>query len=357
MMRAFHDLRFMGMALLALGGPVWAADSPPPRPVVSEIVSPDAGQNRQFAGEVVAEVTSVLAFQTSGRVARLEVAAGDVVQAGAVLATLDQITLDQDADAARAAVRSARASAYVAQQGLDRARSLVQRGVASDQSLESAQQLADTTAAQLTAAEAALTRAEDAARFGSLTAPMDGVVLSTAVKPGTVVAAGTTVLTMAATDRREAVVAVPADFLALLGPETAFRIHARVPDAPDVMGHVRLIEPVADPQVKSRRIHLTLDSAPPLYRIGSLIAAELAQGPTPQITLPQAAILQGAAGQPALVWRIDPATRAARPTPVILGRTLGDRVIIKDGLTAGDEVAIRGIHSLTDGQILGERVP
>jgi multidrug efflux pump subunit AcrA (membrane-fusion protein) len=57
----------------------------------------------------------------------------------------------------------------------------------------------------------------------------------------------------------------------------------------------------------------------------------------------------------AQVWRIGP-DRRAEPVTVTLGRRLGDRVVIASGLAEGDEVMIRGIHSVRPGQALGTRV-
>jgi len=51
-----------------------------------------------------------------------------------------------------------------------------------------------------------------------------------------------------------------------------------------------------------------------------------------------------------------PANTVSR-VPVTLGRTLGARVEILDGLKNGDEVVIKGIHSLEPGQSVAPRGP
>lgn len=62
--------------------------------------------------------------------------------------------------------------------------------------------------------------------------------------------------------------------------------------------------------------------------------------------------------QTASVWVVtrtaDGATVALQP--VTLGATFGDRVEVTSGLSAGAEVVIRGVHSLTDGQPVGRRL-
>jgi RND family efflux transporter MFP subunit len=341
------------LAILFLLLPLPALAEDAPRPIVSEIVTADPTRQRSFTGVIAAETSTVLAFQTAGRIATLPASAGDRVTKGQVLATLDQITLAEDVDAASAALNSARTAADVAAQGLARAQELSRRGVATTAALQNAQQGSDAAAAQVRSAAAGLARARDASGYGTLTAPTDGVVLSTAAQAGAVVSSGTAVLTLASLSGREAWLDVPAEFLSLLAPGQAFIIRARAPNAPPLTGTLRLIEPVADASTRSRRIRVTLPKAPEIYRIGSLISAELAATPEPVMTLPTAA-LTGTATAP-MVWTISP-DRKAHEVAVTLGVRLGDRVIVTSGLKTGDEVAIKGVHSLTEGQVLGERI-
>ncbi len=333
------------LLFLLLATPVFAET---PRPVVTEIISPDAIRARSFTGVIEAEHQSALAFQTAGRIARLDLSVGDLVTKGQVLATLDQVTLSEDVDAATAALASARAAADLAAASFDRTTELNSRGVASTQALDAARQARDTAAAQAAAADANLRRAKDAEGFGTLTAPEDGVVLAIAVKPGTVVAAGTPVVTLALGPGREAVLDLPADYLSLLSEGSAFTLFSRVTGAAPLTGHLRLIEPVADTATRSRRIRVTLPQAPDLWRIGALVRAELAADAAPVITLPLSAIADGK------VWVVE-AGRKTHQLPVTLGATLGDRVVVTEGLAEGQEVVVKGVHSLVEGQEVGAR--
>lgn len=339
------------LALLAL--PVSAQEAPPPRPVVSELVTEGPLRQRSFAGQIEAEVSAVLAFQTLGRVATLPVAAGDRVAEGQVLATLDQVTLAEDVEAAQAALAGARASAQLAAQTLTRTQELSRRGVSAEAQLEAAQSARDTAAAQVLSAEAALAQAEDAARFGVLTAPMAGIVLSTAVTPGTVVSPGTPVLQLAGLTGREAVIDVPAEYLALLAADAEFTLRGHGDDQGPITGKLKLVEPTADPGTRSRRLRLTLGEIPAAYRLGSLITATLAGVPEGVVTLPATAVF-GPAEAPQ-VWRVGEG-RAVAAVPVVLGEPLGDRVVVTGGIAPGEEIVVKGVHSLTPGQIVGGRI-
>lgn len=346
------------VVLLSLPGAVRAETVAPAagtaRPVVTEIVTADPTRQRSFAGVIEAGTETVLAFQTLGRLATLPVSPGDTVRAGDVVATLDQVTLDEDVEAARAAVSAAAAQADFARASLARAQELARRGVAATAQLEKAQAGRDTAEAQLAAAEADLARAEDAARFGHLTAPMDGIVLETRAETGSVLSAGSPVLVLAGLTGREAVIDVPSEFVALLPPDARFGVQTGIGAGPVLEARLRLVEPEASSSLKSRRLRLTLGEVPPQVRLGSLITASYLAGSAPVMTLPAVA-LSGPPEAP-VVWRVEPAGRVVHAVPVHTGERLGDRVVILDGIAPGEEIVVRGANSLSEGEIVGARV-
>ncbi|SIS53578.1 efflux RND transporter periplasmic adaptor subunit [Phaeovulum vinaykumarii] len=367
--RALSGLAMVLPVLMLLAAPPLRAEAPAdtalpapaataaPRPVVSEILSPEGTRRRSFPGVIAAAVETPLGFQTAGRIATRPAGLGDRVASGAVLATLDQITLAQDVAAARAALSAAEARADLAEQTRTRVRELHRRGVSPEAQLEAAEAGADSATASLRAARADLARAEDAARFGTLRAPADGIITAVLAEPGTNVTPGTPVLQLATDAGREAVIDVPEDVLTLLAPDARFRIIPRAFGMTALTGRLRLIEPEADSGTRSHRLRIALDPAghaPP--RLGTLVTARLERPDTPVLTLPAAAILPTPDG-PA-VWRVDPDRRATR-TAVTLGAPIAgpgaDRVVVSGGLAEGDEIVIRGIHSISEGQPLGPR--
>lgn len=354
------------MAALVLAHPVAAtaqeashstaaeATQEAPRPVVSEIITADPTRQRAFPGVIGAEVEVELAFQTFGRVATLDVDPGDRVEEGQVLATLDQVTLEEDVTAARAALEAAQAEADLAQQTFERAQDLFQRNVSTEAQVEQTQAARDATAAQVESARAQLAQAEEVARFGALTSPQDGIVLSTEVSAGTLVSAGTPVLTLADPTGREAQIDVPAEFARVLSEDAEFEVSLASGGVPPVPARLRLVEPVTDPNLRTRRLRLSLDDLPEDYRIGSLVTATYATDGAPLMTLPASAIVEADGG--AGVWRVTPDVRTVELVPVELGPEVGNRVVIAQGIEVGDEIVTRGARSLDQGQAVGERV-
>lgn len=321
-----------------------------PRPVVSEILATEATRLRDFPGTILPQVETALGFLAAGRIETRPVAIGDKVKAGEVIATLDRIALNADVDGAEARLRAAAAEADLARETHARTRELVDRNVATEAQLEQATANRDATAAAVTAAEADLALARDAASNGTLVAPADGVVVAANAEPGSVVAAGSPVVTLATDSGLEAVIDVPAQLAAYLEPGAGFLIRRREGQGEAFAGTLRLIEPVANAASRTRRLRITLAAGSGL-RLGTLVRVAVDKpADAPLLTLPRAAIMADNT-----VWRIA-AGRKLEKVTVILGEELGNRVVVSVGLNTGDEVLVRGIHSVSERQIVGERI-
>lgn len=184
------------------------------------------------SGEIVATRYADIGSATMGRLVALSVREGDRVSAGQVVARIDPVQASSAADAAAAGLRVLQSEAEAAAsqvkaagadlaaaesrsgdaaRALTRARELRQAGLIAQSELDSAQAAADTTAAQVRSAEAAiqrleqnqtaaerrvaqgradLARARDVLSKTDITAPIDGVVTRLDVEEGEMVVIG-----------------------------------------------------------------------------------------------------------------------------------------------------------------------
>ncbi|SET17835.1 efflux RND transporter periplasmic adaptor subunit [Oceanicella actignis] len=332
-----------------------APEQAPPRPVVSVIVGAEAAGRRDFVGAVVARVETDLAFPLSGVVAARPADVGDEVRTGQVLARLDPEALEADVWAARAGVIAAEQELLSAQDARDREAELVARGVESAARLEDAERQLAAARARLEQARAALAQAQDRLDKATLRAPHDGVVTQVFVEPGAAVSAGAPLLRVAAVEEREVVADLTeADLTLFAGDAPA---SARLAALPEVRTDLRLrrVDPVADPRTRTRRARFAMTDAPPEFRIGALafVAPPPVKAGPPSI--PAEALTRGPEG-PA-VWVVAPPERRAQLRPVRVGARIDGRVVILSGLSAGEEVVVKGVRSLTEGQRLGPRMP
>ena len=92
------------------------------------VTQPAGGQTRSFSGSLAAAATSSLSFSVGGSTTKVNVTAGDSVQAGDVLAELDPEPLMLDVDAARSGLAGAQAAYDEKLADVNRQRTLYEKG-------------------------------------------------------------------------------------------------------------------------------------------------------------------------------------------------------------------------------------
>lgn len=326
---------------------------PPPRPVVSEIVGPVAGLNPSYVGTVAARIETDLGFPLGGTLAERPVDEGEVVTKGSTLALLDPQDLDAALRAAVAGVTVATAQLNSAQDAFDRTAQLVAKGVDSPATAEAARNALAGAKAQLIQAEAGQAQAEQRRADAALLAPQDGVVTQVYVEPGAALTAGQAVLRLAATGEREVLIDLSEQDAAELSPGAVFDL--RLEADPEIVSTaiLRETDPVADAATRTRRLHLTLDpAAPSPFRLGALVTAAPGGKTAATLSLPQTALIGGGTD----VWRVDRGDNSVHRLSLSLGPAVGVRVLVRAGLTEGDEIVVKGVNSIKDGQIVGPGV-
>jgi membrane fusion protein, multidrug efflux system len=345
----------IALVSLALVLPANAEDSvgadAPARPVVSVLVDPQFGISTSYTGTVVARTQTALGFPMIGTVSARPVNTGDLVKKGDVLARLDTEDLNADLRTADAGVTVAMAQLRSATDARERARTLAERGVGSATRLEDAERTLVSAQARLEQAQASHARALDIMELATLTAPYDGVVTATYAEPGATLSAGQAILELSAIGEREIVIDVSEAEASLTAAGDRFAASLLASEAIRVEAVLTRVDPVAERATRTYRLHLAIEDAPAEFRLGSLVKVLPAGGKDADIILPQSALLD-----PPAVWVVDRSANTVSLRPVTVSETGGEFVAITTGLSAGDEVVTRGIHSLEEGQAVGPRV-
>ncbi len=344
---------------LAVAQPTWAEDATEPavlapRPVVSEIVSYQSGKQTSFVGVVAARIEADLGFPLIGTIAERPVDAGDQLAKGDVIAKLDPEELDADVRAAEAGVAVARAQLRSAEDAWTRAKELARRGVDSATQVEDTERALAAARARLEQNEAALARAQDMFGFATLVAPHDGIITQVFAESGATLTAGEPVVRLAGTGEREIIMDLGEQDVAGLDVGTTF--DATLVASTDIVAQATLsrIDPVTERTTRTRRLHLTLIDPPNGFRLGALVRITASNAVEGSVSLDYNALLDPD-GTPA-VWIVDRTTNTVSRREVELGERFGPRISVLSGLTSGDEVITKGIHSIKDGQTVGLRV-
>lgn len=328
------------------------------RPIVVEIAGENSEARQTYIGMVAARTEVDLGFPVSGSVANRSVDLGDTVKRGDVLARLDPETLEAEVWAARAGVVVSQQKLNSASAALEREQTLASKGVVSQALLENADRAFSAAKARLEQARATLVRAEDVLASANLLAPIDGVIIEVLVEAGSSVSAGQPVVKLAGAGAREVVIDLGENDFGHLQRNTNFKASLlAVPQTTSVVS-LRSIDPVADRQTRTRRLHFALQNPQAEFRIGALVRLTPPNQNQRKLTVPVQAVLIDESGVP-FVWVV---TRKAVESGIVeratitLGTVLEDRVLVKTGLSLGQEIIIKGVNSIQDGQHVGPRV-
>jgi len=364
-MKPCRDLR-RAAACAALVMMAWLSACSPkatlPDPVravrTQQLTVADVAGVTEFAAEVRARTESRLGFRVGGQLLVRAVGLGDPVRPGQMLARLDASDLSLSQEAARAAVEAARVQTEQLAEEFRRFSGLRDRGFISDAEFDRRKAAFLAAKAQLAQAQASADVQSNQARYTTLTSDLAGVVTGVEADPGTVLAAGAPVLRVAHDGPRDVVFQVPehlaARFRGLVGKPGVLQAQAwagsaqpRSPGNPWLKATVREVAQAADPQTRTFTVKADIGRARLLLGQTATVRVALPVQAS-ALVLPSAAVAehQGRAA----VWVLDAASMTVQPVAVEFEPALGDGLVIKSGLTAGQEVVTAGVHTLTPGQ-------
>lgn len=280
-----------------------------------------------------------------GTVTRVLVQPGQWVRAGQALAVIDRSVQSQEAAQLAAAVQVARADAALAQNELDRAQALVDRGFVSKADVDRKRAARDSAAARVRVAQAQLNAVR--ARIGRLDvrSPAAGLVLDRNVEPGQVVSAGSGALFRIAQGGSLELLAQlsEADLAALNvgAPATVKPVGAERSFA----GSVWQISPIISEQNRQgvARVALPYD---PALRPGGFASVEIVAGSQMAPVLPESAILSDDRGT--FVYIVGRDNKVDR-RPVRTGAVTPAGIAIVEGLSGQERIVLRAGGFLNPG--------
>jgi membrane fusion protein, multidrug efflux system len=320
------------------------------RPLLSVVVTPQAAQRLQFAGTIEPRIKAELGFRVLGRVIKRDVKVGDIVTKGQVIAMLDPRVLELSVRSAEAELSNAEAQMRNATLAERRQFQLSQVNSATQAEYENALLTKESADAAVAKAQAYLAKAREQLKYSKLHAEFDGVITAVSAEVGQVLSAGETAFIEARPDLRDAVIDIPEDDISSIAQGTAFDISLLLDPSISASGTVREIAPQSDATTRTHRVKITLDNPPSFFRLGTIVSATATTDASPQIVLPQSAILRD--GDSTFVWVVNPDTKSVSRRAVTIRNKdkTAEKVIILSGLKTGERIAVAGVHSLQDGQ-------
>ncbi len=304
-------------------------------------------------GEIHAHDETILSFRTGGRIVTRSVDIGDRVNAGQLLATLENTTSQNQLDGAQADYEGAKASAQVAALNVNRMQKLMPTGAIARTQLDTARADGLVARARLKNSESALRNARESLGWTRLIAPRSGVITEVSASAGQVVNGGQSVLTLATGEARDVVFDIAKPEAIPPQEQAGLRVSLLSDPSVQASAAVRDISPQADPQTRTWRVRATLQNPPLAMALGASVTVTLpATGPH-GYALPASA-LSRVDDKPA-VYVINPQSQAQLRV-VVPAYYTATSVIISGGLEPGDRVITAGVSKLRSGEpvIAGE---
>ncbi|WP_202025387.1 efflux RND transporter periplasmic adaptor subunit [Klebsiella quasipneumoniae] len=307
-------------------------------------------------GEIHAHDETILSFRTGGRIVTRSVDIGDRVNAGQLLATLENTTSQNQLDGAQADYEGAKASAQVAALNVNRMQKLMTTGAIARMQFDTARADWLVARARLKNSESALRNARENLGWTRLIAPQSGVITEVSASAGQVVSGGQSVLTLATGEARDVVFDIAKPEALPPQEQAGLRVSLLSDSSVQASAAVRDISPQADPQTRTWRVRATLQNPPLAMALGASVTVTLpATGPH-GYALPASALSR--VGDKPAVYVINPQSQAQLRV-VVPAYYTATAVIISGGLEPGDRVITAGVSKLRSGEpvIAGECEP
>jgi len=296
-------------------------------------------------GSIAAWQEASVGTEANGlRLAEVRANVGDVVKRGQVLAVFASDTVKADAAQANASVAEAEAALAEAAANAQRARELQPSGALSAQQITQYLTAERTAQARLQAQRAAAQVAQLRLAQTQVVAPDAGVISSRSATVGAVLPAGQELFRLIRQGRLEWRAEVPSSDLVRVKVGLPATVAATSGGAP-VTGKVRVVAPTVDAQTRNGIVYVDLGASTDV-KAGMFARGEFDVGQSDALTLPQAAVVLRDGFN--YVLKVGPDSKVTQ-AKVAVGRRVGDRIEITNGLDAAAKVVASGGGFLSDG--------
>ena len=310
---------------------------------------------RRFPSVLQPADVSALSFEIGGQLKAVTLTVGQKVQLGEVLAEIDPRSLQSQVDQAGAGVQQAQAQLDNAESDFQRKEELLKRGVATLAVFDQSRATLLSSRAQLDHARRQLELANHNLDRSRVVAPFAGTIARVEVKSFAQVAAGQPIATLYSDDSFE---------MSFLAPSATFqslkvgqKVDVKIADKPDLSfkGEIKELGSKAE-QVSAFPVVVRLDNSAPGLNAGMsvevtveepLIAGGSGFLVPLSVLVPEGAKVLQTKGT---VFRYDEGSSTVRKRTITVGGVRDNRLVVTEGIVAGDILASAGVSYLSDGQ-------
>src|ERR1700692_2288986 len=310
---------------------------------------------RRFPSVLQPADVSSLSFEIGGQLKAITLTVGQKVQLGDVLAEIDPRSLQTQVEQAGAGVQQAQAQLDNAEADFKRKEELLKRGVATQAVFDQSKAALLSSRAQLDQAQRQLELANHNLDRSKLLARFSGTIARVEVKSFAQVAAGQPIVTLYSDDRFEMSFLVPSPTFQSLAVGQV--VNVKVADMPDLSlkGEISELGSKAE-QVSAFPVVVRLENSVAGLNAGMSVEVTIEEpliGGRSGFLVPLSVLapeggkeLEGAG----TVFCYYSGSSTVKKHNVTIGGVRDNRLVVTEGLGAGDIVASAGVSYLVDGQ-------
>ncbi len=302
---------------------------------LSEVVASNLQETFTLPGNLEAWENLTLAAEYGGPVRWIGPAEGDPLQTGDAILRIDT-------DRVKANLKRDKTAFEVQQKEFKRYQQLLTEQLVSKQEFGAVR-------SALEAARANLRQSQLALNKSTLTSPINGILDRLLIDRGEYVSAGDPLALVVQVEKMKVIIDVPEKDVGFLAAGQ------RVKVLPAVLGSVGQVELPgeilhvgyqADPASRTFRVKVAVQNPQRKLRPGMILRVRfLRRNHHAVLAVPLFAVVDRDEKKYVFVAE----QQQARQTPVQLGPVIGDQVIIRSGLQAGEQLVVKGQQLLTDG--------
>ena len=333
---------------------------PPAVPVTIATVTPtNAVYYDQFPGTINALDQINLTSQVSGYITGIYFKDGQNVKKGQRLYSIDAQVYKANYEQAIADLQVQEANLVKAQKDADRYNELEKHDAIAKQQVDYANATLQATEKQVAAAKANVASIHSNVQFTTIYAPFNGTIGISQVKKGTAVVAGQTILNTVSTDNPIAV-----DFT--VDQKNIFRFTELQNDKNNIKdstftisfgdqmypypGNISFIDRAVDPQTGTIKVRLVFPNDKDRLKPGMNTVVRVKNTATKDATIIPHASVNEQLGEFS-VYVVGDSSKVHQQK-VDLGTTVGDSIIVKEGLKPGQKIVVEGIQNLHEGSVV-----
>ncbi|MGY6554170.1 MAG: efflux RND transporter periplasmic adaptor subunit [Wenzhouxiangella sp.] len=291
-------------------------------------------EHLRLDGVIEAVQQSTVSAQTSGTVVELPFDVDDVVDAGALIARLDDTEQRARYNQARANQTEAESGQDDAQSQFTRIEALRERGVATQAEFDNARNALAAARARLARTEAAVAEAREQLDQTRILAPYSGIVTHRHVELGEAVSPGTPLLSGFSLEELRVVVSIPQQFAELARRER--RAEVSLDDGRVLTTGQMTFFPYADPATHSFRLRLALTEPDGTLFPGMLVRVGIPVSEREVLLIPESSLFRQ--GELRAVYVLDDQDRP-RLRQVRIGARANGKLEVLAGLDEGERIA------------------